>query len=516
MGCTSGAEIKQNSIIQMKTRNQDVVFTSTEDISKIYQFGKVLGVGSFGKVVTARMIKNLEKQYAIKIIERAKVKGREDVLANEIYMLQRLDHPNIIKFHEVYQNNQNFYICMDYCKGGELVEWIPKKYKSFHEQHIQGIMKKIASAVCYIHDQGIVHRDIKAENIMVTSKKEDGEPKLIDFGLANKFDTSHLKRLKSFAGTPMYMAPEVIKGSYDEKCDIWSLGVLLFTLLSGHLPFHGETKEELYDNIQTANISFDSAIWSHISGEAKDIIKRMLSKQPAQRLTSKELVKHNWFKKHFKNDEKNSSGLNNSLNSSVFENRSIYSLLKQNQGGAKFKKEVKTLLINQLNETELNSLKEIFKKIDVDNSGTITFQELKEALKAEGSPATYEDIEKLINNVAPPQTQEEVGKRKKEFIIKYSEFLASCIDERKFITKEKLSALFKIFDTDNSNFITKQNIKEAFARNGKQISDKQIDEMIAEIDPNHDNKISFEEFCLMFDNVGGVNKNFNEDGSMYA
>ncbi|CAD8054893.1 unnamed protein product [Paramecium primaurelia] len=515
MGCASGAEIKQNSIVQMRTRNQDVVFTSTEDISKIYQFGKVLGVGSFGKVVTARMIKNPEKQFAIKIIERVKVKGREEVMANEIYMLKRLDHPNIIKFHEVYQNNQNFYICMDYCKGGELVEWIPKKYKSFHEQHIQEIMKKIVSAVSYIHDQGIVHRDIKAENIMITSKKDDGEPKLIDFGLANKFDTSHLKRLKSFAGTPMYMAPEVIKGSYDEKCDIWSLGVLLFTLLSGHLPFHGDTKEELYDNIQKANISFDSAIWSHISSEAKDIIKRMLSKQPGQRPTSKELVKHNWFKKQFKNDEKNSSVLNNSLTSSIVENRSIYSLLKQNQGGAKFKKEVKTLLINQLNETELNSLKEIFKKIDVDNSGTITFQELKEALKAEGSPATFEDIEKLINNVSPPQTSEEVGKRKKDFVIKYSEFLASCIDERKFITKEKLSYLFKIFDTDNSNFITKQNIKEAFARNGKQISDKQIDEMIDEIDPNHDNKISFEEFCQMFDNAG-VNKNFTEDGSMYT
>ncbi|CAD8051703.1 unnamed protein product [Paramecium primaurelia] len=515
MGCVSGAELKQNPIIQMRTKNQDLVFTSTEDISKIYQFGKVLGAGSFGKVVTARMIKNLEKQFAIKIIEKTKVKGREDILANEIYMLQRLDHPNIIKFHEVYQNKQNFYICMDYCRGGELVEWIPKKYKSFHEQNIQELMKKIVSAVSYIHDQGIVHRDIKAENIMITSKKDDGEPKLIDFGLANKFDTSHLKRLKSFAGTPMYMAPEVIKGSYDEKCDIWSLGVLLFTLLSGHLPFHGETKEELYDNIQKANISFTSTIWSHISSEAKDLIKKMLSKQPGLRPNSKEVLKHSWFKKQFKNEEKNSTLLNNSLTSSITENRSIYSLLKQNQGGAKFKKEVKTLLINQLSEAELNQLKEIFKKIDVDNSGTITFQELKQALQAEGSPATFEDIEKLINNGGPPISHEEVGKKKKEFVIKYSQFLASCIDERKFITKEKLSSLFKIFDTDNSNFITKQNIKEAFARNGKQISDQKIDEMIAEIDPNHDNKISFEEFCQMFDNAG-VNKNFTEEGSIYA
>ncbi|CAD8069401.1 unnamed protein product [Paramecium sonneborni] len=515
MGCASGAEIKPNTIVQMRTRNQDLVFTSTEDISKIYSLGKVLGVGSFGKVVTARMIKNAEKQVAIKIIEKAKVKGREDILANEIYMLQQLDHPNIIKFHEVYQNRLNFYICMDYCKGGELVEWIPKRYKSFHEPHIQEIMKKIVSAVSYIHAQGIVHRDIKAENIMITSKKDDGEPKLIDFGLANKFDTSHLKRLKSFAGTPMYMAPEVIKGSYDEKCDVWSLGVLLFTLLSGHLPFHGSTKEELYNNIQTSNISFSSSVWPNISNEAKDLIKKMLQKQPGLRPNSKDLIKHSWFKKQFKNEEKTSTQINNSFTSSTMENRQIYQLLKQNQGGAKFKKEVKTLLVNQLNETELSQLKEIFKKIDVDNSGTITFDELKQALKAEGSPATFEDIEKLINNTSPPQTHEEVGRKKKDFVIKYSEFLASCIDERKFITKEKLSSLFQIFDTDNSGFITKLNIKEAFARNGKQISDKQIDEMIAEIDPNHDNKISFEEFCQMFDHAG-VNKNFTEDGSMYA
>ncbi|CAD8062120.1 unnamed protein product [Paramecium sonneborni] len=511
MGCVSGVEIKPNIIVQMKTRNQDLVFTSTEDITKIYSLGKVLGIGSFGKVVSARMIKNSEKQFAIKIIEKVKVKGREDILANEIYMLQRIDHPNIIKFHEVYQNNRNFYICMDYCKGGELVEWIPRKYKSFHEHNIQEIMKKIVSAVSYIHSQGIVHRDIKAENIMITSKKEDGEPKLIDFGLANKFDTSHIKRLKSFAGTPMYMAPEIIKGSYDEKCDIWSLGVLLFTLLSGHLPFHGDTKAQLYDNIQKSSISFNSQVWTKISNEAKDLIKKMLQKQPGMRPNSKDLIKHAWFKKQFKNEDKTQSQ-NNSNNT---ENRQIYQLLKQNQGGAKFKKEVKTLLVNQLNETELSQLKEIFKKIDVDNSGTITFDELKQALHAEGSPATFEDIEKLINNTSTPQTYEQVGKKKKDFVIKYSEFLASCIDQRKFITKEKLQSLFFIFDTDNSGFITKLNIKEAFARNGKQISDKQIDEMIAEIDPNHDNKISFEEFCQMFDNAG-VNKNFTEDGSIYT
>ncbi|CAD8069397.1 unnamed protein product [Paramecium sonneborni] len=518
MGSICGTIPRKNQIVSMKTRNSDQVFTSTEDIQKIYIFGKVLGVGSFGKVIAAKMKSNPLKRYAIKIIEKRKVKGREDILANEIYILQKLDHPNIIKFHEVYQNRVNFYICMDYCQGGELVDWIPKKYKNFHESNIQEIMRKIISAVAYIHDEGIVHRDIKAENIMITSKKDDAEPKLIDFGLANKFDSTKLRRLKSFVGTPMYMAPEVIQGKYDEKCDIWSLGVLLFTLLSGHMPFHGETKEELYDNIQRSNIGFDAHQWKFVTSEAKDIIRRMLQKSPQLRPSAKTLLRHDWFKKKLQQSEKimQDQQLKNQISQSPssLDNRSIYEMLKQNssKGGSKFRKEVMTLLVKQLNEQELHNLREKFKQIDIDNSGTITIFELHNALIAEGSSVSYDEIEKLISNLTPKHNQglEHKKKSRPSLELKYSEFLASCIDERKFLTREKLWSLFKFFDTDNSNFITKDDIKEAFARNSKSFTDEQIDEMIAEIDPNHDNKISFEEFCQMFDNAG-IYQNLADD-----
>ncbi|CAD8148014.1 unnamed protein product [Paramecium pentaurelia] len=521
MGCICGTMPRKNQIMSMQTRNRDEVFTSTEDIQKIYIFGKVLGVGSFGKVIAAKMKSNPLKRYAIKIIEKRKVKGREDILANEIFILQKLDHPNIIKFHEVYQNKVNFYICMDYCQGGELVDWIPKKYKNFHESNIQEIMRKIISAIAYIHDQGIVHRDIKAENIMITNKNEDAEPKLIDFGLANKFDSTKLRRLKSFVGTPMYMAPEVIQGKYDEKCDIWSLGVLLFTLLSGHMPFHGETKEELYDNIQRSNIGFNSNSWKFVSSEAKDIIRRMLQKGPQLRPSAKTLLKHDWFKKKLQSNEKIAQSdqlqqFKNQISSSpsIQDNRSIYEMLQQNssKGGSKFRKEVMTLLVKQLNEQELHNLIEKFKQIDTDNSGTITIFELHKALIAEGSSVSQEEIEKLIQNITPKHNQIQEAKKKSRpsLELKYSEFLASCIDERKFLTREKLWSLFKFFDTDNSNFITKDDIKEAFARNSKAFTDGQIDEMIAEIDPNHDNKISFEEFCQMFDNAG-IYQNLADD-----
>ncbi|CAD8153913.1 unnamed protein product [Paramecium octaurelia] len=519
MGCICATMPRKNQIMPMHTRNKDLVFTSTEDISKIYVLGKVLGVGSFGKVIAAKMRSNPMKQYAIKIIEKKKVKGREDILANEIFILQKLDHPNIIKFHEVYQNRMNFYICMDYCKGGELVEWIPKRYKNFHERNIQEIMKKIISAVAYIHGQGIVHRDIKAENIMIANKKDDAEPKLIDFGLANKFDTSKLRRLKSFVGTPMYMAPEVIQGKYDEKCDIWSLGVLLFTLLSGHMPFHGETKEELYDNIQRANITFIYNAWKNVSDNAKDLVRRMLQKNPNLRPSAINLLKHEWFTKLEVFEEKQtldhqiSQKGQASPSNSNSDNRSIYQMLKQTaqKGGSKFRKEVMTILVKQLNEQELSNLIEKFKQIDVDNSGTITIFELRQALIAEGSPASIDEIERLVENISPKNALDVKKRSRPSVELKYSEFLASCIDERKFLTREKLWSLFKFFDTDNSNYITKDDIKEAFARNAKSFTDEQIEEMIYEIDPNHDNKISFDEFCQMFDNAGIYQKLDDDD-----
>jgi calcium-dependent protein kinase len=156
-----------------------------------------------------------------------------------VRILTKLDHPNIVKYYETYEDIKYMYLVMEYCPGGELFKRITQKNESiFNESEAASIMKKLLRAINYCHSQGIVHRDIKAENIMYG---KDGEVKLIDFGLskavANKNST-----LTTIAGTPFYMAPEVMDNDYNSQCDIWSLGVLMYVLLSGYMPFQAESR----------------------------------------------------------------------------------------------------------------------------------------------------------------------------------------------------------------------------------------------------------------------------------
>ncbi|CAD8065616.1 unnamed protein product [Paramecium sonneborni] len=510
MGCFQPKGL--NKIVAMQTTNKDYIFTSTADIYKIFSFGKVLGIGAFGKVLTARRRNNAQKQYAIKMIDKRKVKGRETMLANEIYVLQRLDHPNIIKFHEVYQSELYFYICMDKCTGGELMEGVPKNQKSYTESQARDIIVKIISAVAYIHEQGMMHRDIKPENIMFTDRDIRSEPKLIDFGLSVKYDSFSYNKLKAGVGTPVYLAPEVIEGTYNEKCDVWSLGVLLFNMLIGYPPFYGRNRQELYENIQYQNLIFDRRHWRNSSDEIKDLLKRMLNKNPHLRYSAKECLKHPWFQLVFKDGiyklPRRSTGFSGTQ--SEDDQRTLYQMLKTYRIGAKFKREVMKVLINQMNEKDLARLQQIFKNIDVDNSGTITVQELHHALQQEGSLTTLEEIEEIMENIGydinelEDQTITLSNKSTtKPLVIKYSDFLTACIDERRVFTREKLWSIFKYFDTQNVNHLSREAIRESFARHGRSIPIEKINQMIAEIDPNNENKIGFDAFCQMM-GVAGI------------
>ncbi|CAD8051705.1 unnamed protein product [Paramecium primaurelia] len=509
MGCFQPKGM--NKIVAMQTTNRDYIFTSTADIHKIFSFGKVLGIGAFGKVLTARRRNNNDKQFAIKMIDKKTVKGREAMLANEIYVLQRLDHPNIIKFHEVYQSELYFYICMDKCGGGELMESIPKNQKFYTECQARAIMVKIFSALAYIHDQGIIHRDIKPENILFSECDINSEPKLIDFGLSVKYDAFSYNKLNAGVGTPVYLAPEVIDGTYNEKCDVWSLGVLLFNMLVGYPPFYGKNRQDLYDNIRSQNLIFDKRHWRNISDEVKDLIKRMLNKNQLQRASSKECLQHPWFQLPFNEGilrpSRRSTGFSNTA--SEDDQRTLYQMLKTYRLGAKFKREVMKVLVNQMNEKDLAKLQFIFKKIDLNNSGTITIQELHHALQQEGSQATLEEIEEImekigydIDDIDDITLSNSHRSNQKPATIKYSNFLTACIDERRVFTREKLWSIFKYFDTRNENHLSREAIRESFARHGRSVPNEKIDQMIAEIDPLNENRIHFDAFCQMMGLAG--------------
>ena len=227
--------------------------------------GKV-GQGQFGEVRKV-MHRLTGRVMAMKIInKRTKVKTSTGFsFKNEIAILKQLDHPNIVSLYEVYSDNDFIYIVTEYLTGGELFDLVNNR-KLFDEKAAAKVMKQILSAVSYCHHKNIAHRDIKPKNILFVEEKIGYDVKIIDFGLSRLFQKDH--NMYNTVGSPYYIAPEVLNQKYNQKCDVWSCGVILYILLSGMPPFTGSNKEELNDNIKTGMLRFNGPEWRKISRNA--------------------------------------------------------------------------------------------------------------------------------------------------------------------------------------------------------------------------------------------------------
>lgn len=257
-------------------------------LDKDYNIQKQLGKGAFGKVVQAFHIPSKEHR-AIKIINTRHLNKEDKTkIFQEIKILSKLDHPNIIKIYEYFISSRNIYIVMELLNGGELFDKITSSEK-FSEIEAANTMKEILSAVKFCHDKKIVHRDLKPENILL----EDQTIKIIDFGTSRKFETDKL--MTNSHGTPYYIAPEVLLGKYNEKCDIWSCGVIMYILLCGQPPFNGRTDFEIMNNVKIASYSFGKK-FENVSKEAIHLIKCMLEVDIKKRFNAKECLAHDWFK----------------------------------------------------------------------------------------------------------------------------------------------------------------------------------------------------------------------------
>mmetsp|Transcript_15070 Transcript_15070/g.12785 ORF Transcript_15070/g.12785 Transcript_15070/m.12785 type:complete len:287 (+) Transcript_15070:121-981(+) len=259
--------------------------TSFENIQKVYHLKRVLGHGHFGTVRLGISIAHKDRKFAIKIVSKEKIKKELHLLKRELVILRKLDHPNLIRFYETYQDPKFFYFVMEYCEGGELFDRLAK-FKQIDETEVAKIMRKAFSAVKHIHTIGIVHRDLKPENFMFKSNDPDSELKLIDFGLSKLFGDEPDKKMKSMVGTPLYAAPEVLNGEYDERCDNWSLGVMMYVLLSGNPPFDGDNTQEIFKKIMEGKYSMNGPEFKRVSRQAKDLISKLLIKNPDKRFTA--------------------------------------------------------------------------------------------------------------------------------------------------------------------------------------------------------------------------------------
>lgn len=204
----------------------------------------------------------------------------------------QLDHPNIIKLHETWETDRICFLVTELCEGGELFFYITKR-KHLTESQAASVMRQAFYALCYLHNNKICHRDIKPENFLLFKEDDDSYIKLIDFGLAKRVSKNEV--MNSPNGTPYYIAPEVLKGSYTTQCDNWSMGVVMYIMLSGKPPFGGRSNKEIIDNVLKGSYSFNSSVWTGISKLAKDLISKLLDRQADMRLTAEEAYNHPWI-----------------------------------------------------------------------------------------------------------------------------------------------------------------------------------------------------------------------------
>lgn len=267
-------------------------FFVKDECHKAYSLGAVLGTGNFATVKRATD-KQDGSEWAVKIIDKAKLDAEDEAaLQVEVSILERVDHPNIVRMRQVFDCPRTFYMVMEIMTGGELFDRIVEKEK-YSEEEARQTVRKIADALVYCHSEGIVHRDLKPENLLYASEADDAEIKVADFGLAKLVAEADM--MATACGTPGYVAPEILNGvPYDEKCDMWSLGVILYILLCGFPPFYDENNAELFAQIKSASYDYPSPYWDEVSDEAKSLIDALLVVDPSQRLSAAEFLEHPW------------------------------------------------------------------------------------------------------------------------------------------------------------------------------------------------------------------------------
>ncbi|KAH7524319.1 hypothetical protein FEM48_Zijuj06G0106800 [Ziziphus jujuba var. spinosa] len=254
-------------------------------IENDYASGDTIGHGKFGSVWLCRS-KVSGAEFACKTLKKG-----EETVHREVEIMQHLSgHPGVVTLQAVYEETECFHLVMELCSGGRLIDKMFEEGGPCSEHRAANILKEVMLVVKYCHDMGVVHRDIKPENILLTTA---GKIKLADFGLAMRI--SNGQNLTGLAGSPAYVAPEVLLGKYSEKVDIWSAGVLLHVLLVGRLPFQGDSLEAVFEAIKNVELNFHTGIWQLISKPARDLIGRMLTRDVSARITADEVLRHPWI-----------------------------------------------------------------------------------------------------------------------------------------------------------------------------------------------------------------------------
>lgn len=341
-----------------------------------YEMGEEVGRGHFGYTSSAKAKKGSLKgqDVAVKVIAKSKMTTAiaiEDV-RREVKILRALTgHKNLVQFYEAYEDDDNVYIVMELCSGGELLDRILARGGKYSEEDAKAVMVQILNVVAFCHLQGVVHRDLKPENFLFISKEENSPLKAIDFGLSDYVKPD--ERLNDIVGSAYYVAPEVLHRSYGTEADMWSVGVIAYILLCGSRPFWARTESGIFKAVLKADPSFDEAPWPSLSSDAIDFVKRLLNKDYRKRLTAAQALSHPWLANY--HDVK------------IPLDMIVYKLVKAYIFSSSLRKSALAALAKTLSIAQLAYFREQFTLLGPNKSGFISLQNFKTAVTKNSTDA---------------------------------------------------------------------------------------------------------------------------------
>jgi len=429
------------------------------DLEKKFEMGPILGEGITGQVRLSRS-KTDGGVYAMKSLNVSRMDEAQIAeLKAEIETLKRLDHPNIINLMEVFESDDNICIIMEHCSGGDLSQ---RRFET--ENDVCSVVFQLAEAVAHCHHLGIVHRDLKMENIMFASKDSDSI-RLIDFGLSKKFlskdeilkhekmmsQQDKTRMMKTACGTAFYMAPEMLTMSYSEKADVWALGVITYMLITGRPPFEGKDEDTVFERVRRGRVVYNERVWNRLSPEALQFTKALLSFDPDKRPSMREALELPWLA----NYQKRRKAIMDGKDGKAFGKEVCESVLRF-ASYPPLKRAALMVVSHHVKEQDTRDLRNMFLTLDEDHSGELTFEELYNMIKKYyPNGMTEEEFRRVFDQL----DHERTGK------VHYMEFLAATLESRVKLTGQLLNQAFDHLDVESTGKISIDNMQQLLGGN---------------------------------------------------
>ena len=467
---------------------EKIISKNNLKVTDVYKIEDELGEGGYGKVFLVRH-KKMNQLRAMKIIS-VNSKNKDEKTDEEIELLKKLDHPNIVKLFEYFSDEDKYYLITEYCKGGALSEII--KNHKFSENGAAYIMYQIFRTLIYCHNtHHLIHRDIKPENIVIYQQNKTDEDlydiKLIDFGISKIFNPLDKNIEDKIEGSFYYMAPEIYqkKGKYDEKIDIWSCGIILYMLVIGKYPFGEKSEEEIIKNIITGNYPLPEGFVNLASEGIIDLINQCLKVDPSERISAKKALDHKFFKEYNTKD-------NLFQVSEPFLHKTINNIKKYNIKNPLQELTFTYLVHNYQNQDEIALINRVFTNFNTNNDGKLTREELKEGIIKHlfKGKKNKSFAEKEVNLIFKKLDWDNSGH------IECEEFIRAGIDKKLLKDRKVLRFTFDFLDKNGNEEISFEELKEVFGiGNGE--DEKALIRILKSIDTDFNGQISFEEYYNM-------------------